>query len=127
LKKKSFNHPPPRPSPVKKPKPSSAPPKRHVEYYPIEQLKEKSIPNLDYTKTENYIAPEDFQALFGMGSEEFHALKGWKKKQLPKRMLTVKYCLVDFFRQGGTPLTLSPTRAKNGVKNGRKGLKMGQN
>ena len=45
--------------------------------------------------------------------------KVWEK-QLQKEMLTVKYCLADFFRQGGTPLTLSSTRTENGVKNGPK-------
>ena len=45
------------------------------------------------------------------------------EKQLQREMLMVKYCLADFFRQGGTPLTLSSTRTEIGVKNG---LKMGQ-
>merc|ERR1719242_465029 len=57
LKKKAFNPPPPKmKKPVQNIKSSSAP----TQYYTYQQLKDKLIPDLDYSQAEIFLAPEEF-------------------------------------------------------------------
>lgn len=51
-------------------------------YFPLEAIRNKSIPGLDYTKREQYLSPSDFQSVFGCSKEEFLTWPKWKQKKV---------------------------------------------
>eukprot|EP00492_Amphilonche_elongata_P003226 TRINITY_DN3529_c0_g1_i2.p1 TRINITY_DN3529_c0_g1~~TRINITY_DN3529_c0_g1_i2.p1 ORF type:complete len:129 (+),score=7.45 TRINITY_DN3529_c0_g1_i2:375-761(+) len=63
MKKKSVppSCPPPRPNVQNTNKSSSAPDKQ---YYSIEQIKQRSVPGLDYANAEKYVSQQTFSSIF---------------------------------------------------------------
>ena len=53
-------------------------------FYDIEQLREMTIPNLDYARREQYLSPEDFQKYFSVTKVEFAKMPKWKRDKLKR-------------------------------------------
>ncbi|TGZ73432.1 hypothetical protein CRM22_001523 [Opisthorchis felineus] len=55
--------------------------------YTLAELQQRPLPDeLDATRLEIYLSPEEFQAVFRMSKEEFDPLPAWKKAQMKKRL-----------------------------------------
>mmetsp|Transcript_16924 Transcript_16924/g.36920 ORF Transcript_16924/g.36920 Transcript_16924/m.36920 type:complete len:128 (-) Transcript_16924:144-527(-) len=56
----------------------------HGTYYSIQELQDKSIPNLDSNHLEQYLRAQDFKQAMGMSKSEFEHLPKWKQTKAKK-------------------------------------------
>jgi len=74
---------PPAPK-VKTPAPSLSEPEYDGPWYSADDLRRQRIPDLDYTKREIYLSPEEFQEIFAMTREEYYEMPKWKQTKLKR-------------------------------------------
>ena len=72
--------------PESAPTPSAAPINNDAVYYPVDALRQQSIPGLDYKNREIYIHPDEFQKLFQMSIAEFSEQPKWKRTNLKRKL-----------------------------------------
>jgi hypothetical protein len=56
------------------------------EFYSIEQLKQQSIPGLDYKNREKYLSNSDFEAAFKCNKSEWANMPTWKKTKAKRAL-----------------------------------------
>jgi len=57
----------------------------HAVYYSAEDLRNQTIPGLDYTQRETYLSPTEFHSIFGMSRPEFVQLPQWKRTNMKRK------------------------------------------
>ena len=73
------------PEPIPPPT-SAAPLNTTTVYYPVDALRQQSIPGLDYKNREIYIHPDEFQKLFLMSIAEFNEQPKWKRTNMKRKL-----------------------------------------
>ena len=54
-------------------------------YYTADDLRMQRIPGLDYTISETFLSPAEFQSIFGMTRQEFDQLPQWKRSSIKRQ------------------------------------------
>ena len=73
------------PEPIPPPT-SAAPVNTNAVYYPVDALRQQSIPGLDYKNREIYVHPDEFQKLFQMSIAEFNEQPKWKRTNMKRKL-----------------------------------------
>jgi lipoate-protein ligase A len=55
-------------------------------FYTVKQLRDRSVPGLDWTQREKYLSDADFLEVFKVSKEDFKAWPAWKKTQTKKKL-----------------------------------------
>jgi len=55
-----------------------------IKFYSLEELK-SGVDGIDPNERENYLSPAEFEDIFGMDKDSFHALKSWQQNKMKKR------------------------------------------
>merc|ERR1712151_1030242 len=54
-------------------------------HFSLDEVRQGSVKNMDWTKRESYLSPDDFNDVFGMSYATFKSMKKWKQKVLKKK------------------------------------------
>jgi len=54
-------------------------------HFSLDEVRQGSIANMDWSKREIYLSPDDFNDVFGMSYVAFKGLKKWKQQALKKK------------------------------------------